>query len=454
MNRQSWRTRFGFYILAMGSAFGLGNIWRFPYIVGENGGGAFVLLYVLLSMTVGLTLLIAELMFGQATRKSVVMATAQLFPNRSKRIRLLSYLPLVLSLVVLSYYSVITGWVLHFMSQFAVYFISKPDYTQGSLSVLMKSGGLQWGLASVHILVSMVIAIRGLQDGIERWIGFLMPFFAVIVVSLIYQSISMTASADVLRVLFYPDFSKLTLGSLNHAIGHVFFTLSVGFGTLITFGSYIKSDQHLPTLGFRVTLFDMIVSMASLLLVLPLAMQASSSPLTDPALLFDVLPRFFVEIPGGVIFGFGFFLCLYLAALNASLGLFETIVSNLVDVSKGLGRTSAAWLVGLFCLLLTIIPAFGSGFFSDLRLIGFKSMLELIDGFLINWFLPFVALGTLYLFHRGLSEKEKKKHFVSPNALASHAMYPYWLFSLRWIVPGVILLGWILQLTSLIKNGL
>jgi len=452
MNRQSWRTRFGFYILAMGSAFGLGNIWRFPYIVGENGGGAFVLLYVLLSMTVGLTLLIAELMFGQATRKSVVMATAQLFPHRAQWSRVLSYFPLVLSLVVLSYYSVITGWVLHFMSQFAVYFISKPDYTQGSLSVLMKSGGLQWGLASVHILISMVIAIKGLQDGVERWIGWLMPFFTVIVLSLIYQSISMTETADVLRVLFYPDFSKLTMGSLNHAIGHVFFTLSVGFGTLITFGSYIKADQHVPTLGFRVTLFDMIVSMASLLLVLPLAMQASSRPLTDPALLFDVLPRFFIEIPGGVVFGFGFFLCLYLAALNASLGLFETIVSNLVDSIKGLSRTSAAWIVGVLCLSLTIVPSLASSFFSETRLIGAKSMLELIDSFLINWFLPFVALGSLYLFDRGLAEKEKRKHFVSSSALASHAMYPYWLFSLRWIVPGVILLGWVLQIINFIKS--
>lgn len=451
MNRSSWRTRFGFYLLAMGSAFGLGNLWRFPYIVGENGGGAFFLLYILLSMTIGLTLLIAELMFGQSTGRSVVMATQKLFPQRTRLIKVLSYFPMILSLVVLSYYSVITGWVLHFISQFAVYFINRPDYTQGSLSVLMKSGGLQWGLASVHILISMVIVIKGLQDGIEKWIGWLMPVFAIIVVLLIYQSFSMSETAEVLRVLFYPDFSKLTMSSLNHAIGHVFFTLSVGFGTLITFGSYIRRDQHVPSLGFRVTLFDIIVSMASLLLVLPLAMQASSRPLSDPALLFDVLPRFFIDIRGGVLFGFAFFLCLYLAALNASLGLFETVTSNLVDTRKGFNRTVGSWIVGLFCLMLTIVPSLSNSFFSETRW-GSKTLLELIDAFLINWLLPFVALTSLYLFNRGLPEKEKKAHFVSSEVLASHAMYPYWLFSLRWIVPGVIVLGWILQIANFFQG--
>jgi len=450
---RSWRTRYGFYFLAVGSAFGLGNLWRFPYVVGENGGGAFVLLYIFLALTLGLPLLIGELMLGRLTRQSVVMATRKVSLTSGKNFKFLSALPVILSLVVLSYYSVISGWVLHFIMQFSSSAFGSTQIGSGSMMLLLKNGGLQFGLASVHLLITLVVVVKGIQNGLEKSIGWTMPFFAFLVVILIWRSTSLSTTDDVLRFLFYPDFSKLTLSSLNHAVGHVFFTLSVGFGTMVTFGSYIREDQHVPTAGLRVSLFDSIVSLGALFIVFPLVFKASNRTITDPALMFDVLPQFFIEMKGGTLFGLAFFVCLYLAALNASIGLLETVVSNIVDTFKNMTRNSASWITGAVALLLTLVPSLSGSFFREARL-GEKGLIELIDSLLINGFLPLVALGLSIIFFKGISLKEKERLFVDKERFVSYSMFPQWLFAVQWFAPAVIILGWLMHLFGLLKTVL
>lgn len=453
MINRSWRTRYGFYFLAVGSAFGLGNLWRFPYVVGENGGGAFVLLYIFLALTLGLPLLIGELMLGRLTRQSVVMATRKVSLTSGKNFKFLSALPVILSLVVLSYYSVISGWVLHFIMQFSSSAFGSTQIGSGSMMLLLKNGGLQFGLASVHLLITLVVVVKGIQNGLEKSIGWTMPFFAFLVVILIWRSTSLSTTDDVLRFLFYPDFSKLTLSSLNHAVGHVFFTLSVGFGTMVTFGSYIREDQHVPTAGLRVSLFDSIVSLGALFIVFPLVFKASNRTITDPALMFDVLPQFFIEMKGGTLFGLAFFVCLYLAALNASIGLLETVVSNIVDTFKNMTRNSASWITGAVALLLTLVPSLSGSFFREARL-GEKGLIELIDSLLINGFLPLVALGLSIIFFKGISLKEKERLFVDKERFVSYSMFPQWLFAVQWFAPAVIILGWLMHLFGLLKTVL
>ncbi|MEK6774149.1 MAG: sodium-dependent transporter [Bdellovibrionota bacterium] len=451
MTSRNWHTRFGFYFLAVGSAFGLGNLWRFPYVVGENGGGAFVLLYIFLALTLGMPLLIGELMLGRFTRQSVMMAAKKISVNSGKKFKLLSAMPVVMSLVVLSYYSVISGWVLHFILQFSLSLFGSSQIGSGSMMSLLKNGGLQFGLASVHLLITLIVVVKGIQDGLEKWIGWMMPFFAFLVVILIWRSTSLSTTTEVMRFLFYPDFSKLTLSSLNHAIGHVFFTLSVGFGTMVTFGSYIRDDQHLPTVGLRVAFFDTIVSFGGLFIVFPLVFKASNQVITDPALMFDVLPQFFNEMNGGLLFGLAFFVCLYMAALNASIGLLETIVSNIVDTFKGMSRSRAGWMSGLTALFLTLLPALSGSFFSETRL-GQKGLIELIDSLLINGFLPLVALGLSFIFFKGLSLKEKERLFIDKEKFVSYSMFPQWIFAVQWFAPVVIILGWILHLFGLLTG--
>src|SRR5437868_6752032 len=172
LKRSSWRTRFGFYLVAVGSACGLGNLWRFPYVVGENGGGAFVLLYVFMALAVGLPFLIAELSLGKSTHQSVIMATQKIAASSGhKAFAWAGRFSVLLSLVVFSYYAVISGWVLHFLSRFAMEAFTANDViaSTGTLAVLMKNGVLQWALASVHVLLTIIVVAKGVQEGLEKW---------------------------------------------------------------------------------------------------------------------------------------------------------------------------------------------------------------------------------------------------------------------------------------------
>lgn len=451
VKRGSWRTRFGFYLLAIGSACGLGNLWRFPYVVGENGGGAFVLLYVFMALTVGLPLLIAELSLGKSARQSVMMATQKLAKDAGRKSLVWAgRFSVLLSLVIFSYYAVISGWVLHFFSRFLIEILFPGNvHSSASLAMLMKNGLLQWALASVHVLLTIVVVAKGVQEGLEKWISYTMPLFVTLVFLLVLRSTSLPSEPEVLRFLFYPDFSKLTYSSIIHAIGHIFFTLSVGFGTLVTFGSYMRDEDHVPTAGFRVTLVDTAISLVAVLLVFPIAFQASNVPLTDPALLFETLPKFLMDFRGGLLFGLLFFSCLYLAALNASIGLMETIVSNVVDSrKKRIGRTKASWIVGAVALSLAMLPSFSSSVFRNVQVYG-KGLMELMDSVLINWILPVIALGLLVSINWGMSEKDKEAQFIAKDRFVSYSMYPHWKWVIRWYAPGFIIFGMILQILGL-----
>lgn len=445
--RGAWRTRFGFYLLAIGSACGLGNLWRFPYVVGENGGGAFILVYVFMSLAIGAPMLIAELMIGKNSRRSVIVATQQLSQKAGKGFCWAGRLAVILSITVLSYYAVISGWVLHFMTQFLISLFSPPEIVTAktNLAALMSNGWLQWMLASAHLLITVVVVVKGVQEGLERWIGYIMPLFAVLVTVLLVRSFSLPSTPEVLRFLFYPDFSKLTWASMNHALGHVFFTLSVGFGTMVTFGSYMREEDHPPTAGFRLTIVDTVISLIAVVMIFPVAFQASDVPLTDPALMFEVLPRYLLGIRGGVLFGLAFFVCLYMAALNASIGLLEVVVSNWVDSQKKMERGRATWFSGFIALILTTLPALSSTVFQGVRFAG-KSIIESMDSLLINWFLPIVAFLILMSYNWGTSAKEKELSFVDRDKFVSYTMYPHWIFTLRWVAPAVILLGLLLQI--------
>lgn len=445
--RGSWRTRFGFYLLAIGSACGLGNLWRFPYVVGENGGGAFILIYVFMALAIGAPMLIAELILGKNSRKSVIVATQQLSTKAGKGFKWVGRLAVILSIVVLSYYAVISGWVLHFLTQFFVSLFSSPESitTKTNLASLMSNGWLQFMLASAHLLITVVVVVKGVQEGLEKWISYTMPLFAALVCVLVVRSFSLPSTPEVLRFLFYPDFSKLTWSSLNHALGHVFFTLSVGFGTMVTFGSYMRDEDHPPTAGFRVTVVDTAISLIAVVMIFPMAFQASNVPLTDPALMFEVLPSYLQSIRGGTLFGLAFFACLYMAALNASIGLLEVVVSNWVDVQKKMERGQASWYSGIIALCLATFPALSSTLFADFQVKG-RSLIESLDSLLINWFLPLVALGLLVAYNLGTTEKEKELSFVDKDKFVSYTMYPHWMFTLKWAAPAVIALAIILQL--------
>ncbi len=453
--RGSFRNRIAFYLLAIGSACGLGNIWRFPYVVGENGGGAFLLVYIFLSLTIGLSVLIAELIMGRTNEASLLKITRKVSVQNKKSFFWFGRLSLFISLVILAYYSVISGWVLHFLTQFLVgLFRSDRMHYLGNISmnVLNENGLLQFALASVHLLICGFIVLRGVTERFEKILTAVLPLFGILVFLILTRSLSLPSSPEVLRFLFYPDFSKLNLTSLGHAMGHVLFTLSLGMGVLVTFGSYFKEDEHLPTLGVRVTLVDTIISIVAVLMIFPIAFSISNKPLTDPSLLFEALPQLFLKIEYGEYFGLAFFLCLWVAALNASIALLETLISNLSDRFQQANRFSAAWLVILVTLFLTVFPAFSGTLFKNIKLLN-QSLIENLDSVLINYLLPISVLGMIIIFFKSINEIDYKEKFVNESSESSQMLVKNWIWVLKWLAPFLIILGLILQFFSVIKNS-
>lgn len=452
--RGAWGTRFGFYLAAIGSAFGLGNIWRFPYIVSENGGGAFVLLYVFLVFVIGMPLLVGELILGRSTRSGVMRAIDIVIdedPEKEKlsRFKWLGVGSLLLCLIVLAYYAVISGWVLHYLSQLTVTAITGTAFDpSGTLTFLLENGWLQVLLTSVHLLVVIVIVAKDVEEGIERAVGFMMPVFVMLLLVLAMKSLSLPTAPDAMRFLLYPDFSSLTMQSLGQAVGHVFFTLSVGFGMMVTFGSYLSDRAYIPIAGFRVATMDSFISLFAGLMIFPLVM-VGVQPATGPEMLFASVPVLFSSFSGGLLFGFGFFICLYLAALGASIGLLETVVSNFKE-SLSVKRGRAVWLSGGVCFLFALLPALSSSVFQGLEF-GGKGLLEFLDGLLINWGLPVAALITSQVVLYRLSDAKKKAAFEDPESdfHDTDKIYSHWVFSLKWVVSPIIALALVLQVLAL-----
>ncbi|MFZ4405283.1 MAG: sodium-dependent transporter, partial [Pseudobdellovibrionaceae bacterium] len=296
---------------------------------------------------------------------------------------------------------------------------------------------------------TVVIVGQGVREGIEKWITVAMPFFVMLLMILLVRNLSLPASSEVVRFLFYPDFSKLTLSSLMQAIGHVLFTLSIGFGVMVTFGSYLRSEDHIPTAGFRVSLVDMALSLTTAMAIFPIAFMASSKSLKNPVLLFEVLPQYLAASEALRIFGVLFFCCLYMAALNASIILLEVIVSNWKDKQKKLKRIRITWFSGCAALLFSILPALSSTVLKDFTW-GKKSLIEILDTVLINWILPLVALGFVWLFASGTSASWRQKEFVDKTRFVSTVMYEYWEKSLLWLIPGLIIFAYVLQVIDLL----
>lgn len=426
--RGYWSSKLGFYLAAVGSAFGLGNLWRFPYVVGENGGGAFVLIYVLFALLLGLPLLVGELILGKKTRKSVLGALKEVFESK-KNFVWVAYATVFLTLVVLSYYALVSGWVLHYLTQFLkVLIVSQETQTASEMYALLSNPWLQSALTSCHLLIAMIVVFRGLENGFERFVSWTMPIFVVFVLLLAFKSLSLPSRAETLRFLFYPNFSNLTWASPLQAIGHLCFTLSVGFGVMVTFGSYLRDSDDVAEAGFRVTITDTLISIVAALLIFPIVLSASNASLKEPELLFQTVPQFFLSIEGGTFFGLIFFLCLYLAALGASIGIFEMIVSNIQE-KFNLQRVSAVWITGFCAFVISYVPLI-------LALADYSSdSLKVFDDLLINWFLPLSAMGLGLAVGWGLNQDEAKKYFVMGHQVETSTLFPYWWFFIRWFVP-------------------
>lgn len=393
-NRGQWGSKFGFIMAAAGSAVGLGNIWRFPYITGQNGGGAFVLVYVLCVVLIGVPLLLTEMGLGRHTKKGTIGA----FKDTGAGpfwMGIGAILALSVSFFVLSYYGVIAGWTIG-------YIFKTLTGAGGTFEAFAANGPMTIGLMGVFTIITILIVLGGVSGGIEKAAKILMPMLFTLIIVVAIRSLTLDGAMEGVKFYLHPDFSKITGNSILAALGQAFFSMSIGWGIMITYGSYLPKDSNLVSSGVWVGFMDTAVALLAGFMIFPAVFAFGKSPEAGPTLVFQVLPEIFTTMTGGHIIGALFFLLLMVAALTSSISMLEVPASYFIDEKKW-SRKKAAWFVGILVFIVGVPSALSHGasdFFTTIEMplpwlsapkIGFQGILDYLFGEL---FIVIVALTT------------------------------------------------------------
>jgi len=350
-NRGQWSSRSGFILAAAGSAIGLGNIWRFPYIAGQNGGGAFVLLYVVFVVAIGLPYMFAELALGRSVQKNPVGAIDAIKPGSAWR--LVGVLGVLTGVGILSFYGVIAGWTVGYIGKMAIGKV-------GGFGEFIAEPWMVLGLFAFFMIITTLIVHGGVSGGIEKWSKILMPVLFLLMIGLIIYANTLKGASDGLEFYLKPDFSKITGRTALAALGQAFFSLSLGMGLMVTYGSYAPKDESLVTSGVAIAVFDTMIAIFAGLIIFPALFSMGHEPGEGPTLVFVVLPDLFAQMPGGLLVGTLFFILLSVAALTSTISLLEVPVAYMVDEKK-VDRKRIVWWVALFTFIVGIPSALSQG---------------------------------------------------------------------------------------------
>jgi len=372
--RGEWGSRLGFILAAAGSAIGLGNIWRFPYVAGENGGGAFLVLYLVCVLFIGVPVMVAELTIGRFSRRNPVGAFEVIRPGSPWKI--VGYLGVFTGICILSYYTVMAGYTLGYIVKTLIG--DRMPFESFTANPI-----LSLSLFAVFSILTVLVVQGGVKNGIERWAKILMPVLLFLLVVLIIRSVTLEGSSRGLSFYLKPDFSKVTGKTILAALGQAFFSLSLGMGAMITYGSYLSKKDNIVTSSGYVALFDTLIAIMAGLLIFPALFSMNMSPSEGPGLVFKVLPVIFNTIPGGHLVGASFFLLLSIAALTSTISLLEVVTAYLVD-EKHFLRRRAVWIVALVCFCLGVPSALSQGIVPRLGRLPLVNMSFL--GFMDWWF--------------------------------------------------------------------
>ncbi len=431
--RGTWGSRMGFILAAAGSAVGLGHIWRFPYVTGENGGAAFVLLYIASVFVIGVPILFAELTLGRRTQRNPVGAIKTVAPRSGWKY--LGYLGVSCGVFILSYYALIAGWTFGYI--FKTLVRDSTSFQQFSDNAVLSAL-----LYVIFILMTVGVVYGGVQKGIERWSKILMPVLPVILLSIIVYGLTLPGAMAGVRFYLRPDLSGVTGNTVLIALGQAFFANSLGMGTMVTYGSYLDRKQNIASSGIGVVSFGILISLLAGLAIFPAVFAMGKSPAAGPELVFVVLPEIFRMMPGGIVVGTLFFILLAIAALTSTISLLEVPVAFLID-EKGLRRKVATWLVGGVTVLFGIPSALSFGasdVFTRLPVFGGISFFGMMDYIFGNVALPLggVMFALLVGWRWGIHEAIKE--ICQGNEKFRGLPSKVWGVLLRYVCPVVILI--------------
>jgi NSS family neurotransmitter:Na+ symporter len=426
--RGQWGSQLGFVLAAAGSAIGLGNIWRFPYVTGQSGGGAFVLVYLCCVVFVALPVMLLEISLGRATQRNPVGALLAVRPGT--RWRFLGYLALATGLGILSYYAVIAGKVAAYCASYA------RALTGGGGADYQGTAGSVVFYFAFFLVLTLAVVAGGVQRGIERWSKILMPLLLVTMLGIIARGLFLPGSLAGVQWFLTPDFSKIDGRVVLAAMAQAFFSLSLGMGAMLTYGSYLSKQQDILRCGAWVVFFDTLVAVLAGLMIFPAVFALGHDPAAGTTLTFQVLPAVFAGMPGGTAIGLLFFFLLGVAALTSTVSLLEVVTAYFVD-ERSWPRSRAVWAVSAATFVVGIPSAFdlaGHDPFSSLRLLGQQGFLGLMD---FVWGNLSLAFGSLMLclfgiFVWGLPRAAAEIASTSPFFARFSRV---WIFFVRWLCP-------------------
>ncbi len=433
-----WSSRFVFILAATGSAVGLGNIWKFPYITGENGGGAFVIIYLLCILAIGIPIMMAETLMGRRGRQSPINTMKDLAKEAGadENWHLLGWLGVIAGFLILSYYSVIAGWAGAYVlkSVTGSFFDGSAAEIKSLFDSFIASPLQLMFWHTLFMAVTMYVVSQGVKGGIERAVRFLMPSLFFILILMVGYAMSSGGYEQGLEFLFYPDFSKVTGESVLTAMGHAFFTLSLGMGAIMVYGSYLPKGISVGKTAILIAGADTAVALLAGIAIFPIVFANGLEPSSGPGLLFQSLPIAFGNMGGGLIFGTLFFILLVFAALSSSISLIEPAVAWLVE-NRNMSREVACVWSGVITWLVGLGTVFSFNIGSEFKIFD-KTIFNLLDYLTANLMLP-IGGFCIAVFAGWIMKTEHTREELA-SSVPWH--YTLWKFLVCYISPAAVFL--------------
>jgi NSS family neurotransmitter:Na+ symporter len=432
--QEQWSSKLGFVLASAGSAIGLGAIWKLPYVTGVSGGGAFILLFLLFSVLIGFPLLLGEFIVGRSTGKEAISAYKKIAPG--SKWHWIGYLGVFTCFILLSFYSVIGGWIVQYLFYGVTGMMDKFAGGYGELFTDAVSNPIAALAAQgAFLLMTILVVAKGVQNGIEKMSKIMMPALFILFIVLIVRSLSLDNALDGVSFFLYPDFSNITSESVLFAMGQSFFSLSVGVSVMVTYSSYLSNNENIVQPAVSIVGVNLFISILAGLAIFPAVFSLGFEPAEGPGLLFIVLPSVFDQI----MFGKGFlflFLALFLfATLTSAFSMLEIVVAALTKNKVG-SRSKAAWIIGIAIFLVGIPSALSFSVLGDVTIFG-KTIFDSADFLVSNILMPLGAL-LISIFVSYKMKIDILKSEVIQGSKGLNGLFSVWYLLMRYVVPIVI----------------
>lgn len=446
--RENWGSRFGFIMAAAGSAVGLGNIWRFPYLTGMNGGGAFILIYLFFVFVIGLSIMTAEFAVGRNSGKAAVGA----YKSKNKNWTFAGVIGVLSGFLIMGFYPVVGGWALAYIVKSLTGLLAAPEAIGDIFGGFITSPVEPLIWTAVFLVINVLIVAKGVAGGIEKAGKILMPTLLIILILIAIRGMTLEGAGAGLTFLFKPDFSEVTGATFLAALGQAFFSLSLGMGCMITYGSYLNKSENLASNAFIVTAMDTGAALLAGLAIFPALFAFGIEPTSGPGLVFVVVPSIFAAMGGiGTVLSAFFFVALTVAALTSSVSLLEVVVAYLMD-ERNMARKKAVYVSSTIMIIMCIMASLSLGAMSGVTFLGVGAF----DFFDILTDKIFLAIGGLLLcvFTGWFVKKEDLKNELTNNGTVSFGLFEIWYNLVKFVIPVAIAIVAVAGIMSITQKGL